>query len=195
MLENPPNEESVQEASSRRSSLRRPDLMVGISLIAIIFLVVLFSFLTGFLSINTVFARGSTEIIASDPGIKVVFSGAVTDDPPQTLDPGYEQDVATCRARVQGDTSLSLSILNGYPGYTCTLQTALENRGPGAVRFDRLEYEVPPGLKILGPEYAEQLILAPGQDELQDFTVLIEEEAEQDGTLSFHIWQVFTPVD
>lgn len=88
-----------------------------------------------------------------------------------------------------------LSILNGYPGYACTLQTTLENRGQGTVRLDRLEYEVPAGLNILGPEYAEQLILAPGQRKQQDFTVLVEEDAKQGGTHSFHIWQVFTPQD
>jgi hypothetical protein len=189
------NKESVVEEPAWRSYLRRFEFILGISLAAIIFLAFLVSFLTGFLSINTVFAKGSTEIVAVNPEIKVVFSEAATDDPPQTLDPGQEQDVAHCRAWLQGGASLSLSILNGYPGYTCTLQTMLENRGQGAVRLYRLEYEIPDGLTIQGPEYPQELILAHGQRAQQDFTVLIKEEADQGGNYDFHIWQVFTPVD
>ena len=187
--------ESAIETPAWQSIFQRPGFLLGISLAAIVLLSVLVSFLTGTLSIKTVFAKGSTEIIATDPQIMVVFSEAATDDPPQTQDPGYKNDVATCRARVNGGTSLSLSILNGYPGYTCTLLTTLENRGPGAVRLDRLEYEVPPGLKIQGPEYAEPLILAPGQRQQQDFTVMVAEDAQQGETHAFHIWQVFTPGD
>lgn len=90
---------------------------------------------------------------------------------------------------------MSLSILNGYPGYTCTMQVALENLGPGAVRLERLEYEVPPGVNILGPEYAQPMILAPGLSQQQDFAVLVTEDAQQGVTHGFHIWQVFTPQD
>lgn len=72
------------EAHVRRSDFQRPGFIFGISLAAIIFLAVLFSLLTGTLSVKTVFARGSTEIIATDPGIMVVFSEAATDDPPRT---------------------------------------------------------------------------------------------------------------
>ena len=183
------------EAPARRSDFQRPGFILGISMAAVIFLVVLFSFLTGFPNLDTVFAKGLTEIIATDPGIMVVFSEAVTDDPPWTLDPGYEQDVASCRVSLRGGVSLTLSILNGYPGYTCTMQTTLENRGQGAVRLDRLEYEIPGGLAIQGPEYPEQLVLAPGQRAQQDFTVRVAEAAEQGGTHGFHIWQVFTPVE
>jgi hypothetical protein len=75
------------------------------------------------------------------------------------------------------------------------MQTTLENRGQGAVRLDRLEYEIPDGLAIQGPEYPEQLVLAPGQRAQQDFTVRVTEAAEQGGTYGFHIWQVFTPQD
>ena len=59
---------SVDECMVWRSYTRRPDLVLGISLAAIITLAVLVGFLTGTLSIKTVFARGSTEIIATDPG-------------------------------------------------------------------------------------------------------------------------------
>ena len=125
----------------------------------------------------------------------VVFSEAATDDPPRTRDPGYNEDVADCRAQVKAGTTLSLSILNGYPGYACRLQATLENRGQGAVRLDRLEYEVPAGLDIQGPETPEELVLAPGQRLQQDFTVRVAETAQERGNLGFHIWQVFTPQD
>jgi hypothetical protein len=168
---------------------------LGISLAAIITLAVLVGLLTGTLSVKTVFAKGSAEIIATNPGIMVVFSEAATDDLPRTLDPRLEEDVADCRARVNAGTTLSLSILNGYPGYACRLQATLENRGEGAVRLDRLEYEVPAGLDIQGPETREELVLAPGQRLQQDFTVRVAETAQERGNLGFHIWQVFTPVE
>ena len=193
--ETPEKKKSIIETPAWQSNFQRPGFLLGISLAAVICLVVLFSLLTGTLTVKTVFARGSTEIITTDPQIMVVFSEAATDDPPRTPDPGYDQDVADCRARVQGDSSLSLSILNGYPGYACRMQIELENRGPGAVRLERIEYEAPPGLEILGPEYTEPLVLAPGQRQQQDFTVMVAEDAEQGETHAFHIWQVFTPGD
>ena len=192
-----PSEKLTEGVSGKWKRILHPGYLGGISLLAFIPLLIWIGFLTGTLSVKTVFARGETEIIATDPQIVVVFSEAATDDPVRTLDPGFDQDVATCRARVrvQGGSSLSLTILNGYPGYICTLQATLVNRGPGAVRLDRLEYEVPPGLEILGPEYAEPLILAPGQRGQQNFAVMVAEDAEQGETHAFHIWQVFTPGD
>jgi hypothetical protein len=180
---------SAIAAPAWRSSLQHPGFILGIGLAAIIPLGVL----AGFLRLNTVFARGSSEIIATDPGIKVVFSEAVTDDPPHTQDPGHEQDVAYCRARVKGGASLSLSILNGYPGYACTLQTTLENRGQGVVRLRRLEYDVPTVLAIQGPEYPQELVLAPGQRAQQDFSVVVQAQAKQNDLLGFQIQQVFAP--
>ena len=61
----------------------------------------------------------------------VVFSEAATDDPPRTRDPGLEEDVADCRAQVKAGTTLSLSILNGYPGYACRLQIDAREPRPG----------------------------------------------------------------
>ena len=63
------------------------------------------------------------------------------------------------------------------------------------MRLDRLEYEVPAGLDIQGPETREELVLAPGQRLQQDFTVRVAETAQERGNLDFHIWQVFTPQD
>ena len=169
----------------------RPDLILGIYLAAVISLI-LIGFLNGTLSIKTVFAKGSVEIVAANPEIKVSILQANTDDPLRTLDPGLEEDVADCRARVKAGNSLSLSILNGYPGYACTLQTTLENRGQEVVRLNRMEFEVPNGLVIQGPESPEELVLSPGQREQQEFILRVTEAAGQGSIQDFHIWQVFT---
>ena len=185
---------SISEVHRWRRYTQRPDLISGISLAAVITLVV-FGIMSGTLSIKTVFAKGSVEIEAANPEIKVIFSQAITDDPPRTLDPGLEEDVADCRARVKAGNSLSLSILNGYPGYACTLQTTLENRGQAVVRLNRMEFEVPNGLVIQGPESPEELVLSPGQREQQEFILRVTEAAGQGSIQDFHIWQVFTARD
>ncbi|HWQ18062.1 MAG TPA: hypothetical protein VNL13_09560 [Sulfolobales archaeon] len=78
-----------------------------------------------------------------DPGnVDVKFSNFSTNDPPGTIDPGYDKNVATCVAELveieneeepnsygDNDLDLSVTIINGYPSYTCTVNFTIVNSG------------------------------------------------------------------
>ena len=77
---------------------------------------------------QTAFAQGATEILTINAALKVVFTGASTDDPGDSADPGQSLDTGRCQAR-------------------------LENRGRQSVRLEMLEFAASPGLYIQGPGY------------------------------------------
>ncbi|GAY25066.1 hypothetical protein ATG_02690 [Desulfurococcaceae archaeon AG1] len=86
-----------------------------------------------------------------DPGdVDVRFDNFSTDDPPGTIDPGYDKNVATCTAELveiedeeepntnsggDNDLDLSVTIINGYPSYTCTVNFTIINSGTLPVRL------------------------------------------------------------
>ena len=65
------NKEALAKRTPGAAASGGLDFVLGISLAAIITLAVLVGFLTGTLSIKTVFAKGSAEIVATKPEIKV----------------------------------------------------------------------------------------------------------------------------
>ena len=74
------------------------------------------------------------------------FSNISTNDPSGSIDPGYDKNVATCYAELveieneelidnnngptdDNDLDLSVTIVNGYPSYTCTANFTIVNSG------------------------------------------------------------------
>jgi hypothetical protein len=115
------------------------------------------------------------------------FIAASTDDPPGTVDPGYSKDVATCVARVLDESTLEIIIDNAYPSYTCTLTTTIHNAGTVPEDVGPAIIQAPPELtvtEICGPTEIE---LLPGEDEVERFTIHVEQPMEQNATYTFTI--------
>ena len=108
-----------QSSHSSRHSL--PRLYIGI-IFTCTLLLALAAGLFVFSSSQTAFAQGATEILTTDSALKVVFTGVSTNDPAGSPDPGQTIDTGRCQARLDGAGALSLTLYNGYPGYTCTLR-------------------------------------------------------------------------
>jgi hypothetical protein len=74
------------------------------------------------LTIVTVSANGVT--------LKDVdFIATSTNDPPGTIDPGYQKNVATCTSALISDELIEVVVTNGYPSYTCTFTVTAQNTG------------------------------------------------------------------
>jgi len=147
--------------------------------------------LNGMLNIEPSFAKGYAEIECPHPSAKVVFIETSTDDPPGTVDPGYDKDVASCRAKVWRGALVFVSICNGYPSYTCTFSTTIYNSGTLPVRLESQQFKVPPELTVTALEGLPGLVLEPGQQAVQAFSVHVEQEAEQRARYRFRIGQLF----
>ena len=142
------------------------------------------------LQARPVFASGSVALV-QDPESQLVFLAISSDDPLFARDPGEELDVGRCTVGVSEGTALSITIYNGYPGYTCTVQTTIGNQGESAVQLQTVDVDVPPGLAVSTPEYPEGLTLEPSGQVVQRFILRIGPEAAEGSTSTFQIQERF----
>jgi hypothetical protein len=119
------------------------------------------------------------------------FVEASTDDPPGSTDPGYEKNVATCTARVVNDELVEVVLTNAYPSYTCTFTTVIENTGVLPVRRGTLFFDVPPVLTLTEVSGLTEVVLDPGQRDVEEFSVHVEQEAEQETIYVFRVLKPF----
>jgi len=120
------------------------------------------------------------------------FIVASTDDPPGTIDPGYDKDVASCEATVESPELVEVVITNAYPSYTCTFTTTIYNGGTLPVRREPLEFVVPAELTVTDLNDLTGVVLDPGQQDVEEFSVHVEQEAEQGAIYYFAIKKPFT---
>jgi hypothetical protein len=158
-------------------------------------LLILLFLLSGCQSPPQAFAQGSAEIILADPEMLVVFTTADTNDSDVSIDPGMEQNVASCKAQVNQGTSVVWSIYNGYPGYSCTLRLVVQNRGENPVRMDDLEIETPGELIVTAPGFSQQDVLLAGGIAEYSFTLSVLPHAEQGMAYQVSIRELFVPVE
>lgn len=121
----------------------------------------------------------------------VRFVEASTDDPPGSLDPGYDKDVAECLGHVSSDELVEVAVVNGYPSYTCTFTVAAQNTGLLPVQLGPLQVDAPPVLTVTALEDQTGLILEGGERDEERFSVHIEQEAQQQAVYIFEIRKTF----
>ncbi|CAG0982756.1 hypothetical protein ANRL2_02567 [Anaerolineae bacterium] len=155
-------------------------------------LVVILGLLSGMMNIESSFASGSAEIRQTS---QVVFIDASTDDPPGTPDPGYDKDVASCTAQVQNETLVLVSIHNGYPSYTCTFSTTIHNSNTLPTCLESLEFSVPPALTVMEQRDPADLVLKPGEQTVQVFSVRVGQSAKPATAYGFRISEVFRAME
>lgn len=124
--------------------------------------------------------------------INANFIDASTDDPPGTIDPGYGKDVASCTATVVDKHLVEVVITNAYPSYTCTFTTTIYNGGCLPECRKPLEFDVPPVLTVTDLNDLTGVILYPGEKDIEEFSVHLEQEAEQGATYYFTIKKPFS---
>jgi hypothetical protein len=135
----------------------------------------------------------SVEGTVDTEELSVEFTDAYTNDDIGGIDPDYDKDVADCVALVDdsGDT-VSLTITNGYPGYTCQFWIEITNVGLGSLLFTTPEIVAPDVLTVTEPDPQSCGILNPSEAEVETFTVHVEQEADQWASYTFTIRKTFS---
>ncbi|NIM92148.1 MAG: hypothetical protein GTO18_00325 [Anaerolineales bacterium] len=135
----------------------------------------------------------SIEGTVNTEELNVEFTDAYTNDDIGGIDPGYDKDVANCEALVDGNgETVSLTITNGYPSYTCQFWVEITNVGLGSLVFTRPEIIAPDELTVTEPDPQSCGILNPSEAEVETFTVHVEQEAEHWANYTFTIQKTFS---
>ena len=137
-------------------------------------------------------SSSNTLITQNAEHTNVKFIDAKTDDPPGTIDPGYDKDVADCRAQVLSDQVVEVVLSNAYPSYTCAFSVTARNDGPVPARVGPITFEVPPELTLTEISGSSDALLNPGDDHIEDFTVHVEQEARERFTYTFNIYKAIS---
>ncbi len=156
-----------------------PKLPVSLLVVSLVMVVALAGVVYG--------SSSNTLTIEDAEGTNVEFIDAGTNDPPGTIDPGYDKDVADCTAQVVSDQVVEVVLTNAYPSYICTFTVVARNGGPVPTRLGRLTFQVPPELTLTEIGGPTDALLDPGDEHTEDFTVHVEQEAQERFTYTFRI--------
>jgi hypothetical protein len=137
---------------------------------------------------GVVYGSSSNTLIIEDvERTNVEFIDAGTNDPPGNIDPGYNKDVADCTAQVVSDQVVEVVLTNAYPSYTCAFTVVARNGGPVPTRLGPLTFQVPPELTLTEIGGGTDTLVDPGDEHIEDFTVHVEQEAQERFTYTFRI--------
>ena len=91
------------------------------------------------------------KVTVNTGDVDVEFDEALTNDPPGSIDPGYDKNVATCYAELveienedegnptgNNDLDLNITIVSAYPSYNCTVTFGVRNTGTIPVKGPRI---------------------------------------------------------
>ena len=123
--------------------------------------------------------------------VNVDFVAASTNDPPGSIDPGYDKNVATCKARVVSAKEVAVVLTNAYPSYTCTFTTTIRNSGRLTVRRGPLQIDAPPVLTVTEIGAPGDIVIKPCRDDIEKFSIHVEQQAQQGSTYAFTIRKPF----
>mgnify|MGYP005858980515 CR=1 FL=1 len=110
--------------------------------------------------------------------VDVAFQNASDDD--EGTDPGYDKDVADCEVEVAEDgNSMTITIRNGYPSYTCTVSYEFFNAGTIPVKLYSITETIPDELTVdqTGPGVGYQL--DAGHSVTATLAIHVDQEAEE----------------
>jgi hypothetical protein len=138
--------------------------------------------------------------------VDVEFGSISTNDPPGSLDPGYEKDVATCYASLaeienedngnptgNNDLDLSIMIENAYPSYRCRVTFEVRNTGTIPVKGPHVTSNIPNEVTCTN-NFTPERQIEPGQSETFWIECHVEQSAAENSTyvlelkLMFHQW-------
>jgi hypothetical protein len=154
------------------------------------FTVVSTGFVIGLFAIWALIALDASAL--TQQHVDVLFVAASTDDPPGSVDPGYDKDVASCEADVTDGDLVEVVLVNAYPSYTCTFTVTVQNTGMLPVQLGPLVIEAPPVLTVTALEDQTGLILDGGKTDVENFSVHVEQAASQNAIYEFRIRKPFT---
>lgn len=114
------------------------------------------------------------------------FDAATTNDPVGTIDPGYDKDVASCEVSGVGTQTLTVTILNGYPSYTCAVDFLVTNTGTVPVKVQSFDITgVPPELDVTLTDLPVGTQIDPGIEAHGDVHIHVNQTAAELANYTF----------
>ena len=118
----------------------------------------------------------------------VVFSGASSDDPVNTNDPGLDKDVACTNVAIaSGNKTLEVTISNAYPGYSPTIDYNMTNNSASPAKVVGFNYTVEEPLELIIEPFAIGYEIPSGATGEGSLGIQIPQEAEQGVTYKFSV--------
>lgn len=141
---------------------------------------------TGELDVEFTAAFTNDDGVVDDPSLD-------PDDDDGGLDPGYSRGVAACHAQVGIERdSVSMTVSNAYPSYTCQFWVTVTNVGLRTLRRTGPEIQAPSVLTVIElGETTSCSNLRAGETEVETFTVHLEQPAQQQAPYTFLIEKTF----
>ncbi len=118
------------------------------------------------------------------------FKRVITDDPPDTLDPGYGKDVArACATLVDTDCDgrydlIRVRVFNAYPSYTARITAWVHNGGQMPEQIESIEIEPVSDLDVTISDEAGR-VLEPGECVPVTLTVHVRQSASMRAVYEF----------
>jgi hypothetical protein len=114
------------------------------------------------------------------------FDAANTTDTGTTIDPGSDKHVGSCEVTGVGTDELTITILNGYPGYSCDVFFYVTNTGSIPVKVQAYNLTgVPAELVVTTTGLPIGTQLEPNEELLGDLHIRVLQEAEELASYSF----------
>jgi hypothetical protein len=169
---------------------QRRQFIVALGVILITLVLIATGLLSGFLKITPAYAKGTTEIVNPTGDPQIVFTSTSTSDPGRQADFGLDQHVGRCTVNLHKGL-VNFTILNGYPGYQCTLSISLSNKGKSAAVLQDVEVETVPALQVYAINISTGAVLQPGEEVTGDFMLQIMPQAKENMGYPVSIHMVF----
>ena len=103
------------------------------------------------------------------------------------IDPGYTKRVATCVAQVISSDKVRVTISNGYPSYSCTIWSRIQNVGNKSLKYQTPTVISPSALTVTSLILSGCKVLKPSEKIYQRTVVHVEQSANQNGSYQFVI--------
>lgn len=110
----------------------------------------------------------------------------------QGTDPGYDKNVAKCMATLVSPEEIRISVLNGYPLYTCRFWAKVYNSGCRTLRRAAPAISAPTALSVWETDPWSTPNLNPWEYRWSGFAVRLEQAAGPRSTYPFMIQLRFT---
>lgn len=117
----------------------------------------------------------------------IEFGKIRSNDPPGSVDPGYNRDVATTEAKGGYAQGLAVSLINAYPGYTSEVEFTVRNAGSMPMKIQSIDADSPSEIDVkLTSLEIGQVIESGGRKEGR-LTIHVKEGIAENGQYGFHI--------
>ena len=132
--------------------------------------------------------------------VDAYFTTATSNDPPGTIDPGYDKDVGCTEVIGEREQTLIVTVTNGYPCYSSRIDYTIDNIGSIPVKVQSFTVTVPPAeVTVTITEIAVGTQIDADQSVPGSIVIHVEQEADELAQYTFSVeiylvqWNEYSP--